>query len=81
MRLNTKTKSGKKIIDINIPIENDHERHRPKNSEVDRLVCNNKKLLNNTKWEPQYDLGEGLLATIDWFKKNSHLYKAGLYNV
>ena len=65
----------------NIPIEKDHERLRPKNSEVDRLVCNNKKLLNHTKWKPQYDFGEGLLETIDWFKKNSHLYKSKLYNV
>ena len=70
-----------KIIDINIPIEKDHDRLRPKNSEVDRLVCNNKKLLNHTKWEPQYDFGEGLLETIDWFEKNSHLYKSKLYNV
>jgi len=70
-----------KIININIPIEKKQERLRTKNSEVDRLVCNNKKLLNHTKWEPHYELGEGLMETIDWFKKNSHLYKSELYNV
>ena len=70
-----------KIMDKNIHIEKDHERLRPKNSEVDRLVCNNRKLLNHTKWGPHYELGEGLIETIDWFKKNSHLYKSELYNV
>jgi NAD dependent epimerase/dehydratase len=70
-----------KIMDLNFSIAEDSIRFRPKKSEVDRLVCNNKKILNHTKWKPRYDLGEGLLETIEWFKKSSHLYKPQLYNV
>jgi NAD dependent epimerase/dehydratase len=70
-----------KIMDVNISIAKDNDRFRPKNSEVDRLACNNKKILNNTNWEPRYNLEEGLIETIEWYKINSQFYKAGLYNV
>ena len=69
------------IMHLDISISKDNNRFRPKNSEVDRLVCDNKKILNHTKWEPRYDLVEGLFETIVWFKKNKHFYKAGFYNV
>ena len=70
-----------KLMGVNVPIVSNNKRFRPENSEVERLVCNNEKLLNNSKWEPQYNLEESLLETIEWFNKNSHLYKAELYNV
>ena len=70
-----------KIMGVNVPLVTNNKRFRPENSEVERLVCNNEKLLNNSKWEPQYNLEESLLETIEWFNKNSHLYKAELYNV
>lgn len=70
-----------KIMDVQISITNDKKRIRPENSEVDRLVCNNEKLLNGSTWAPQYDLKKGLIETIDWFKENNHLYKTKLYYV
>ena len=70
-----------KIMDINIPISTDEERIRPENSEVDRLVCNNKKLIDGSSWKPKYDLKQGLKETIDWFEENNHLYKAQHYHV
>ena len=75
---------AKLIIDlmgVSIPFSNDSNRKRPEKSEVERLLCNNKKLISNSPWKPKYDLKKGLLATIDWFKNNNHLFKANQYNV
>ena len=45
-------------------------RVRPKNSEVDRLFCDNRKLINKTNWKIKNNLNTGLTKTISWFKKN-----------
>ncbi|MEW6470511.1 MAG: hypothetical protein AB1458_16485 [Bacteroidota bacterium] len=50
-------------------------------SEVERLVCNNQKLLKHTDWKPEYDLEKGLTETIAWMEKNISVFKAGIYNV
>ncbi|MFH1581702.1 MAG: GDP-mannose 4,6-dehydratase [Pseudomonadota bacterium] len=65
----------------NAAIIEDSQRIRPKNSEVERLVCNNSKILNNTAWRPQYDLKKGLTETIQWLTGNINMYKAEVYNV
>ncbi len=59
------------------------QRRRPKNSEVERLLGCNKKIMTLTSWRPEYDLDAGLAETIRWFKKPDNLkrYKAWLYNV
>jgi len=61
----------------------DEGRCRPKNSEVDRLLGSNKKIMELTGWQPRYDLEAGLDETIAWFKdeKNFKKYKAGVYNI
>lgn len=61
----------------------DEERGRPENSEVDRLLGSNKKIMELTNWRPRYDLEAGLDETISWFKKEENLkkYKAGIYNL
>ncbi len=69
------------LMDVDIKIEKDSTRIRPDESEVQRLICNNNKLLNNTNWRPKYDLERGLLETINWFKENISNYKPELYNV
>lgn len=69
------------LMGENIVIEDEKRRVRPKNSEVERLLCDNSKLKKNTGWEPKYDLKKGLLETIEWMRGHSHLYKASLYNV
>lgn len=56
-------------------------RKRPKNSEVERLCCDNSKILTNTDWEIKYNLKKGLQETIDWIKQNLNLYNASIYNV
>jgi len=59
----------------------DEERVRQEKSEVERLCCNNEKIIQKTKWRPQFDLSSGLQETIEWFKKNDAIYKPTIYNV
>ena len=65
----------------------DKSRFRPKNSEVDRLWCNNNKAKKLLNWEPKLasivGLREGLKKTIGWFKKKDNLakYKSDIYNI
>jgi len=69
------------IISAEAIVEEDKIRIRPGNSEVERLLCNNNKLITNTNWKPDYDLEKGLTETIDWLKLNIDLYKPEIYNV
>tara|TARA_B100001123_G_scaffold417206_2_gene519724 strand:- start:12167 stop:13165 length:999 start_codon:yes stop_codon:yes gene_type:complete len=64
-----------------VDIDCDSKRLRPLASEVKQLRCDNSKLLEFTKWEPEYNLERGLLETIQWFTGSAHLYKPEIYNV
>ncbi len=72
-----------KIMDTDITISSTNERIRPKSSEVERLVCDNTKLTNNTSWKPNYTLAEGIGEVIEWMKNpdNLNMYKLDQYNV
>jgi NAD dependent epimerase/dehydratase len=61
----------------------DESRLRPVDSEVERLLGSNQKILSLTGWRPQYDLARGLAETIEWFRQPAHLakYKPGVYNL
>lgn len=67
---------GKKINIIT-----DAQRVRPDNSEVERLYCDNTKLVTNSNWRPAYNIQSGLKETIDFLEKHLHLYKPDIYNV
>ena len=69
------------LLEVDLSFEIENERIRPKNSEVERLVCSNTKLLNNTSWSPKYNLKSGLIETINWFKENGDIIKSKIYNV
>ena len=58
-------------------------RKRPKQSEVFRLWCDNKKIKELIGYEPKVDIKKGLEKTIDWFTKPENLktYKTEVYNV
>jgi dTDP-glucose 4,6-dehydratase len=64
-----------------IPVETSEERIRPQKSEVERLLCDNQKLLRHTSWKPRYELEKGIGETIEWMKGHLSLYKHWLYNV
>lgn len=71
------------LMDSKSCIHADDTRKRPQRSEVMRLWCDNSKLKSATGFQPQATLREGLLQTIDWFRRPENLkrYKTGLYNV
>ena len=68
--------TGRKTV-INI----DSQRIRPGLSEVERLRCDNARILATTAWRPKYHLEAGLNETIDWMKDNLTLYKHFQYNI
>lgn len=71
------------IMKVEISFYCSDERIRPDKSEVDRLICDNSKLVASTSWKPEYTLYQGLIEVIDWMKvsKNLNLYKIEQYNV
>ncbi|MFH1213903.1 MAG: NAD-dependent 4,6-dehydratase LegB [Candidatus Neomarinimicrobiota bacterium] len=69
------------LMGVEITIQGDEQRVRPDNSEVERLKCDNTKIVTKTGWRPQYDLQSGLREVIEWLKMNQEIYKADIYNV
>jgi dTDP-glucose 4,6-dehydratase len=70
-----------KQIGTEVEIRSDEQRIRPDKSEVERLFCNNSKILANTQWKPNYTLESGLIETIEWIKNNLSYFKTNIYNV
>ena len=64
-------------------ITTDEARIRPKNSEVERLLGSNAKIMELTGWTPQHSLEKGLAETIEWFRQSpqARAYKHDIYNV
>ncbi|MEO8584152.1 MAG: GDP-mannose 4,6-dehydratase, partial [Flavitalea sp.] len=71
------------ILNSSAMIVTDEVRIRPKQSEVFRLLGDNKKILQHTDWKIKYSLDKALSETIDWFKvpENLRKYKPDVYNV
>jgi NAD dependent epimerase/dehydratase len=69
-----------RILGKEFEIEGQELRKRPSSSEVERLNCDNKKILELTNWNPKYNLDSGLSETIEWLKDYSST-KMGEYNV
>ncbi len=68
-------------MDVNVVIEEEQKRVRPAKSEVDRLYCDNHKIIQHTDWRPKFDIKQGIVETIDWFKKHRHISKPDHYHV
>ena len=73
----------REIIGIDVEFRQDHDRIRPKKSEVFRLWCDNSKITKLTGFTPKFTIKEGLEETIGWFRKQENLakYKPEIYNV
>jgi dTDP-glucose 4,6-dehydratase len=72
-----------KIISLagkNIEIVTDPTRLRPKDSEVERLWCDNRKAEKVLGWSPTTTLEAGLKKTIEWISEHIDSYKPELYN-
>lgn len=59
------------------PIVTDQERVRPRGSEVERLICDNRLAAQLTGWRPTVSLDEGLTRTIAWVREHLNRYRAG----
>lgn len=73
----------KEIMNSDVKFVVDEQRLRPKNSEVNRLWCDNTKIKELTGFKPEYDIRRGLEETIKWFSNPENLkkYKTDIYNV
>lgn len=73
----------KEIMLSDVEFISEHQRLRPKKSEVQRLWCDNSKIKQLTAFEPQVNIREGLEKTIKWFTHSQNLanYKTDIYNV
>lgn len=69
------------LIDSQVEIISDEQRIRPNKSEVERLFCDNSKIIANTSWKPDFSLESGLIETIEWIKNNQSYFKSDIYNV
>jgi NAD dependent epimerase/dehydratase len=62
-------------------VEADPTRIRPDNSEVLRLLADNRKAKELIGWSPKVSLDEGLRRTIEWVRENLSLFQASGYHV
>ncbi len=69
------------LMKASIQIQTENDRVRPGKSEVERLWCDNRKILLNTEWKPRYNLETGLAETIKWFEGHQDMYKPDSYIV
>lgn len=69
------------LVGTKVEIISDEQRIRPDRSEVERLFCDNQKIISNTSWKPVYNLKKGLQETIEWIQENQSFFKSDIYNV
>ena len=65
----------------NAKIISDEQRIRPKDSEVNRLLGSNEKIMKLTNWRPQYTFEQGIEETISFIRNNIGAYKTDIYNI
>lgn len=70
-----------KCTNITKEVKVDKERIRPSNSEVMKLICDNKLAKKILDWKPEYSLEKGLEETIGFIKEHLSQYKTNLYNI
>jgi len=73
--------TAKPVIDIDKNIIIEKKRIRPKNSEVDKLICDNKKIRKSSLWKPKINIEKGIENTVNWIKQNQEIFKSNTYNV
>ena len=81
-----KTYKIKKIYEIlknklkfNGKLKIEKKRVRPKSSEVDKLLCDNKLFKKNFKWKAR-TLEDTIEETISWYKNNRKFFNSNKYN-
>lgn len=69
------------LIGRPVRIEVEAQRLRPQNSEVQRLLSDNRRARERLQWKPQVALKDGLAATIAWIRENLGRYQPEKYTV
>jgi NAD dependent epimerase/dehydratase len=67
------------LMGVEVTPLTDDTRVRPTASEVERLRCDNRRLLKRTAWRPAFDLRTGLEATVNWFREGGPVRGAESY--
>ena len=70
-----------KTLNKKVKIKVEKKRIRPVKSEVDKLLCDFKKIKKEVLWEPKIDLLKGIKKTYSWFQKNKDEYDNNIYNI
>lgn len=81
IRIKDIVKKISKKLKLNLKVSKDRARVRPSQSEVNRLLCDNKKIIRFTNWRPKVKFDDGLEKTIKWYKSKSHLFKHDIYHI
>lgn len=68
-----------RLLGVDVTVAKDDQRVRPAASEVERLRCDNAKILRQTGWRPLRSLEQGLGETIEWLKGHEARYKPEQY--
>ena len=69
------------ICDREVPIVCEHERLRPRKSEVNRLLADNRRIRNLTGWQSQVEFRSGLEKTVEWIGRNLHHFDPSAYKI
>lgn len=69
------------LIGKEFHLKQEKQRIRSEKSEVERLMCDNSRILGLTNWQPNFSLKQGLLSTIEFLSTNLDKYKTEIYNV
>lgn len=62
-----------------VPIICEEQRIRPENSEVNRLLCDNKLICSLTNWRSEVSFHKGLEETAEWIKRNISHFDVATY--
>ena len=69
------------LINPEAKIVSEEQRIRPKNSEVERLLGDNRLLYELTGFKPRTTIRNGLSITEKWIRDNISIYKTNQYNI
>ncbi|MEJ7685869.1 MAG: GDP-mannose 4,6-dehydratase [Variovorax sp.] len=70
-----------KLMGVDKKIVTDAARLRPEKSEVLKLVSDNSLAAKTMGWTPKVDLDDGLSQSIEFIRRNIHLYRPTVYTV
>lgn len=72
-----------RLMGVKVQPKSQDQRLRPKESEVQRLWCDNSLIHAITGYKPDHSLDQGLAKTVAWFRDPANLakYKTDIYNV